>query len=81
LLVIQRRFRNELTPMRPREPATRKTVKIIREKVIMPNSKQLRYCLGREVAALGDGFARTAERVPAHQMVACRLVEAEHERS
>ncbi len=43
----------------------------------MPNSKQLRYCLGREVAAFGDGFARIAEKVPADQIVGCVLVETE----
>jgi hypothetical protein len=49
---------------------TREAVKKVREKIracaldlIMPNSKQLRFCLGHEVAAFGAGFARITQKL------------------
>jgi hypothetical protein len=40
-------------------------------------TKQLRYCLGRELSELGTAFSRIAERVEPDEMLGERLTEAE----
>jgi hypothetical protein len=59
----------------------RKVAKKVAKKVLLdwvtPLGKQLRFCTGTEVAALGSGFTKLAEKVPADTMVGEVLTEAE----